>query len=170
MSIAEILLITVIFSFILFLTYEQVKLLYRRHLKSYTSEIENYLESQELTLLEILHYPRKEDWGTSPFPKPPKFRFSFLVIEINGTLANWNDQKYIIIRTNEGKSIWLEVDTTYFKKPKLTFKAGKEDKKIKSHTEFQDITINHVTENCPACTFKLDKSDNECPDCGLIFK
>lgn len=153
----------------LFLISEQVKLLYRRYLKSYTSEIENYLENQKLTLFEIL-YPRKEDWKISPFKKPSTFRFSFLVIEINGTMANWNEQKYRIIKTNEGESIWLEVDTTYFKKPKLTFKVLKEDKNPKSENGFQNITINHVKENCPACGFKLYESDTECPDCGLNFK
>ncbi|GAA3793042.1 hypothetical protein GCM10022271_26590 [Corallibacter vietnamensis] len=147
----------------MFLTIGQAKLLYRRHFKSYKPDILNYLEEKKLTLLDIL-YVRKEDWKESPFAKPSETKFSFLAITINGTVVKWNDKKYRIIETKENKSIWLEIDTTYFKKTKLTFKNQK-----KSRNKLKNIIINQVTDKCPACGYRISKSDNKCPDCGLNF-
>lgn len=163
MSIPEIIIIVLVISFILLLTIGQAKLLYRRHFKSYKTDIINYLEEKKLTLLDVL-YVRKEDWKVSPFTKPSETKFSFFVITINGTVVKWNDKKYRIIETNEGKSIWLEIDTTYFKKTKLSFKNQK-----KSKNGLKNARIKNVTDNCPACGYGLSKFDIECPECGLNF-
>jgi hypothetical protein len=168
LSIPEIIIIVLGMSFLMFLTIGQAKLLYRRHFKSYRIDIINYLEEKKLTLLDIL-YVRKEDWEVSPFTKPSKTKFSFLVITINGTLVKWNDKKYRIIETNEGKSIWLEIDTTYFKTTKLTFKNQKKSKNGLKNATIKNAIIKNVAENCPACGYGLSKFDKECPDCGLRF-
>ncbi len=75
--------------------------------------------------MQTINSPTKNDWKNSPFKKPERCGIGFGYIQINGAIVTWNDQKYKIIQTNKGKIIWLEIDTTYFKKPVLTFKAGK---------------------------------------------
>lgn len=156
-------------SFAIFVTVGQMKVLYRRHLKSYQTEIENYLNGQGLSIQSV-NFPEKNDWKNSPFKKPDRFSIGLGFIQINGVTVKWNDQKYKIIQTNEGKTIWLEIDTTYFKKPVLKFKTGKNEKSKKIKERSQNENIKNVTETCPACGFRLTEYDFECPDCGLNFR
>ena len=127
MTIFEIIFIVLAISFAIFVTVGQMKVLYRRHLKSYQTEIENFLKGQGLSM-QTVNSPTKNDWKNSPFKKPDRFGISLGYIQINGVIVTWNDQKYKIIQSNEGKTIWLEIDTTYFRKPVLTFKVGKNEK------------------------------------------
>lgn len=165
--ILEILLIVIAVSFALFITVGQMKLLYRRHLKSYNFEIVDYLRNHKLTLQEV-YSPRKEDWQNAPFKKPQRIKISLFVTTINGMLVIWNDQKYKVIQTNDGKTIWLEIDTTYFKKTKLTFRIVGKLKKSKNKSHHRNVR--RVTTSCPACGFHLIETDFECPDCGLNFR
>ena len=169
MTIFEIIFILLAISFAIFVTVGQMKVLYRRHLKSYKTEIENFLKGQGLSI-QTFNSPTKNDWKNSPFRKPDRFRISLGYMQINGVIVTWNDQKYKIIQTNEGKTIWLEIDTTYFKKPTLTFRAGKKRKSKKIKHSQQNENIKNVTETCPACGFRLTENDFECPDCGLNFR
>lgn len=146
-----------------------MKVLYQRYLKSYEPEIANHLISYGLSF-QAAYPPNSDDWENSPFRKPAKFQFSLLVTHVNGIMVSWNDKKYKIIETTEGKTIWLEIDTTYFKKPVLTFKDGIERKpgNIKDNPQYQNVK--NVSETCPACGFRLTENDFECPDCGLNFR
>lgn len=140
------------------------KLVYRRFLKSYKPEIEKYLKEHNLNL-GTTYAPDNNDWEASPFKKPPSFSFGFY----NIVGLSWNDQKYRIIETNKGKRIWLEIDTTFFHKPKLTFRFGMKEK-LDKDTGFRNRNIVVVTNNCPACGCSQKEYDFECPDCGLNFK
>lgn len=164
----EIILLVFAISFAIFITVGQTKLLYRRHLKSYRMEIETYLKSHGFTL-EDSHSPNKNDWNNSPFVKPPVFRLSLVVISINGSPVTWTDKKYKIIETLEGKRLWLEIETTYFRKPILTFKFGKKEKPSRTQ-KLHSQNIISVTEKCPACGQHLSENELECPDCGLNFR
>ncbi|HPE56453.1 MAG TPA: hypothetical protein PK904_08650 [Bacteroidales bacterium] len=169
MTILEIIFILLGFSFAIFVTVGQVKILYRRHIKSYQTEIENFLKRQGLSLLTV-NSPNKNDWKNSPFIKPGRFGIKLGYVQINGVVVIWNDQRYKLIQTNEGITIWLEIDTTYFKKPILTFRAGKKRKPTEMKNRQQNENIKNVTETCPACGFRLHENDFECPDCGLNFR
>jgi hypothetical protein len=131
LTLLEIILIIMAISFAVFVTVGQIKVLYRRHLKSYKLEIENHLKNQGLTLQTVCS-PTINDWKNSPFEKPQRVGISFFVIQINGVIVTWNDQKYKVIQTNEEKIVWLEIDTTYFKRPNLTFKIVRKMKSIKT--------------------------------------
>ena len=169
MTIFEIIFILLAFLFAIFVTVGQMKVLYRRHIKSYQTEIENFLKGQGLSLLTV-NSPNKNDWKNSPFKEPSRFGIRLGYVQINGVIVTWNDQRYRIIQTNEGKTIWLEIDTTYFKKPILTFRAGKKRKSTEMKNIQQNENIKNVTETCPACGFRLNENDFECPDCGLNFR
>ncbi len=164
----EFILLVFAISFAILITVGQTKLLYRRYLKSYKLEIETYLKSHGFTF-EDAHSPDKNDWNNSPFVKPPFFRLSLFVVTINGTPVTWTDKKYKIIETYEGKRIWLEIETTYFRKPVLAFQFGKKGKANKSQ-KLHNRNIIAVTEKCPACGQLLSENDLECPDCGLNFR
>lgn len=141
---------------------ENIKLVYRRYLKSYAHEIEDYLKKHNLTLY-IAYSPTKYDWQNSPFPEPKKFWISFS--RTRG--VRWYDTHYQVIHTNEGKVIWLEIETILFKKPTLAFKTtGKRISRRKRNSK----GIKIVTNTCPACGFHLSENDMECPDCGLNFR
>jgi hypothetical protein len=119
----EYLLIITITAFFIYITYNQVQVIYYRNFKSFDEEIEGFLKSHNYQFIEK-RKPNKEDWKKSPFKKPPNFEVSFAVIKINGLPVTWTDLKYkVIIGKNEDKTkkIWLEIKTTYFQKPKLKF-------------------------------------------------
>ena len=119
----EYIFIAIIIAIVLYATFNQVKVLYYRNFKSFDSEIEKFLKSNNFELVET-RKPNKEDWKKSPFKKPPNFEISLSIIKINGIPVTWTDLKYkVIIGKNENKrkKIWLEIKTSYFQKPKLKF-------------------------------------------------
>lgn len=126
MIVIELIVAVIAISALIALAVGQLRLIYRRYLKSYKEEIGSYLNSKGLTL-NVAYTPTDYDWKNSPFEKPPLFRISFAIVTINGTLVTWTDTKYLVINTIQNRNIWLEIETTYFCKPKLTFKSrGKE--------------------------------------------
>ncbi|PHR70995.1 MAG: hypothetical protein COA67_07290 [Lutibacter sp.] len=119
----EYLFIIIISAFIIYVTYNQIRVIYYRNFKSFDREIEEFLKSNNYEFIEK-RKPNKEDWKKSPFKKPPNFKVSLSVIKINGVPVTWTDLKYkVVIGKNEKntKKIWLEIKTTYFQKPKLKF-------------------------------------------------
>lgn len=115
--------IFIIVLLIIYITYNQIKVIYYRNFKSFDKEIEDFLESNNYQLIEK-RKPNKEDWKKSPFEKPSNFKVTLSVVKINGLPITWVDLKYkVIIGKNENrtKQIWLEIKTTYFQKPKLNF-------------------------------------------------
>ena len=92
-------------------------------------------------------------------------------VQINGLPIRWNYKDYKIIiavdKRNKEHLIWLEVATTYFHKPSLSFKDGKKSKEMKQR--LKKIPVIQIGNNCPACGFKIEKTDTVCPDCGLCF-
>ncbi len=169
MIVLQILLIVLITSFFVYLLIEQLKIIHQRYLRSYKPEIEAYLKKRNLTLYSF-GSPYKTDWEISPFKKTPTVRFSLVSIQLNGAFINWNDQNYEVIHTNEGLIFWLEVNTTYFKKPVLTFKPANTKKIKQQKKKLVGKKVKMVTDKCPACGFGLKKDDFECPDCGLNFR
>ncbi len=108
---------------IIYVTYNQIKVIYYRNFKSFDKEIETFLKSNNYQLIEK-RKPNKEDWKNSPFEKPPNFKVTLSVVKINGLPVTWTDLKYKVIigkKENRTKQIWLEIKTTYFQKPKLNF-------------------------------------------------
>jgi hypothetical protein len=119
----EYLFIIIISAFIIYVTYNQIRVINYRNFKSFDKEIEEFLKSNNYEFIEK-RKPNKEDWKNSPFKKPPNFEVSLSIIKINGIPVTWTDLKYkVIIGKNENKTkkIWLEIKTTYFQKPKLKF-------------------------------------------------
>ena len=119
----EYLFIIIISAFIIYVTYNQIRVIYYRNFKSFDKEIEEFLKSNNYEFIKK-RKPNKEDWKNSPFKKPPNFEISLSIIKINGIPVTWTDLKYkVIIGKNENKTkkIWLEIKTTYFQKPKLKF-------------------------------------------------
>ncbi len=170
METSDIIIIIIIVSFFLFVLYQQLKLLNNRYLRGYKKEINEELERRGLRLAEI-NYPNKLDWKASPFRKPKTFQIKLLIITINGMIVTWNKKDHKIItavnKQNKERLIWLEVDTTYFQKPYLSFKDGIRSKENKQRKE--KTRIIQIGNNCPACGFKIQKTDTICPDCGLYF-
>jgi len=122
----EYLFFIIISVFLLYLTYNQVRVLYYRNFKSFDTEIEEFLTSKNYQLIEK-RKPNKDDWKNSPFKKPPDFQVSLSIVKINGVTVTWTDLKYKVIigkNKNETKKIWLEIKTTYFQKPKLKFELN----------------------------------------------
>ena len=119
----EYLFIIIISAFIIYVTYNQIRVIYYRNFKSFDKEIEEFLKTNNYEFIEK-RKPNKEDWKNSPFKKPPNFEVSLSVIKINGLPVTWTDLKYKVIigkNKNNKKKIWLEIKTTYFQKPKLKF-------------------------------------------------
>ncbi|WP_339885847.1 hypothetical protein [Polaribacter vadi] len=120
----EYLFITIISAFIIYVTYNQIRVIYYRNFKSFDKEIEEFLKTNNYEFIEK-RKPNKEDWKKSPFKKPPNFEVSLSLIKINGIPVTWTDLKYKVIigkkNENKTKKIWLEIKTTYFQKPKLKF-------------------------------------------------
>jgi len=119
----EYLFIIIIIALIIYVTYNQVRVIYYRNFKSFDREIEGFLKSNNYQFIEK-RKPNKEDWKKSPFKKPPNFEVSLSIIKINGIPITWTNLKYKVIigkNKNHTKKIWLEIKTTYFQKPKLKF-------------------------------------------------
>ncbi len=110
--------------FIIYVTYNQIRVIYYRNFKSFDKEIEEFLKINNYEFIEK-RKPNEEDWKKSPFKKPPNLEVSLSLIKINGIPVNWTDLKYKVIigkkNENKTKKIWLEIKTTYFQKPKLKF-------------------------------------------------
>jgi hypothetical protein len=105
----EYLFIIIISAFIIYVTYNQIRVIYYRNFKSFDKEIEEFLKSNNYEFTEK-RKPNKEDWKNSPFKKPPNFEVSLSVIKINGLPVTWTDFKYkVIIGKNKTKKIWLEI-------------------------------------------------------------
>lgn len=97
-------------------------ILYIRHLKSYSAEIESYLKEQKLNF-KSERKPNSSDWDNAPFEKPPLISIGLgPVITIGGMHVSMQDEKFLVIDTLENTRIWLKIETTVFSKPKLTFK------------------------------------------------
>ena len=120
----EYLFVTIISAIIIYVTYNQIRVIYYRNFKSFDKEIEEFLKTNNYEFIEK-RKPNKEDWKKSPFKKPPNFEVSLSLIKINGIPVTWTDLKYKVIigkkNENKTKKIWLEIKTTYFQKPKLKF-------------------------------------------------
>lgn len=120
----EYLFVIIISVFIIYVTYNQIRVIYYRNFKSFDKEIEEFLKSNNYEFIEK-RKPNKEDWKNSPFKKPPNFEVSLSIIKINGIPVTWTELKYKVIigkkNENKTKKIWLEIKTTYFQKPKLKF-------------------------------------------------
>ena len=120
----EYLFVIIISVIIIYVTYNQIRVIYYRNFKSFDKEIEEFLKSNNYEFIEK-RKPNKEDWKNSPFKKPPNFEVSLSIIKINGIPVTWTDLKYKVIigkkNENRTKKIWLEIKTTYFQKPKLKF-------------------------------------------------
>jgi len=142
------------------LMYQQLRLLYNRYIRTFEDEIFEYLDQKGFEFVESVH-PNHKDWSKSPFTKP----YSFFGLSINH--ARWTAKKYMIIigqKKNMKQAFWMELKTTYFKKPIITFRE--------SNLNALDLEehIIKVGEYCPACGSKLSTTDNLCPDCGLNFE
>tara|TARA_R110002050_G_scaffold585_2_gene4214 strand:- start:51 stop:425 length:375 start_codon:yes stop_codon:yes gene_type:complete len=120
----EYLFVIIISVIIIYVTYNQIRVIYYRNFKSFDKEIEEFLKTNNYEFIEK-RKPNKEDWKKSPFKKPPNFEVSLSLIKINGMPVTWTDLKYKVIigkkNENRTKKIWLEIKTTYFQKPKLKF-------------------------------------------------
>ena len=120
----EYLFVIIISVFIIYVTYNQIRVIYYRNFKSFDKEIEELLKSNNYEFIEK-RKPNKEDWKNSPFKKPPNCEVSLSIIKINGIPVTWTDLKHKVIigkkNENKTKKIWLEIKTTYFQKPKLKF-------------------------------------------------
>ena len=159
--------ILIIFSFVFYILYNQLRLFYNRNLRTYKNEIRTFLESKNYVLVDTIS-PNDKDWQRSPFSKPVKFEFSFLLTHP----LNWNNTEYFKIIGNKGEKnqeFWIEINTTYFHKPVLTFKVGhKININDSENTYTENIII--VKDKCPACGFMLFNNEKICPDCGLNFE
>ena len=123
----EYLFIIIIIALMIYVTFNQVRVIYYRNIKSFDKEIEEYLKHHNYEFIEC-RKPNKEDWKKSPFKKPPNFDVSLSVIKINGIPVTWTDLKYKVIigqNNQQKKSIWLEIKTVFFQKPQLTFLINK---------------------------------------------
>lgn len=156
---------------IAFLIYQQARLIYNRYLRTYKNEINKFLDNKGFQYKET-EYPKEKDWSKSPFSKPPRLNVGFVLIKINGMFVTWTSKDYLIVHGQKKDKIqefWLEISTTYFRRPALTFLEGRSIKNNESLTN-KDINFVEVVEKCPACGFKLLTTDKLCPDCGLNFE
>jgi len=156
---------------IAFLIYQQARLIYNRYFRTYKKEIREYMDKKGFEYVDSI-YPNEKDWTKSPFSKPPKFKFSFVLNQINGTFVSWTNRNYLIItgqRKEKIQEFWLEIVTTYFQKPNLSYREGRSIKSNESEIN-KGVNFVKVGEKCPACGFKLMTSDKICPDCGLNFE
>ena len=156
-----------LFSFAIYVIYDQLRLFYNRYLRTYKNEIRTFLGNRNYVLVDTKN-PDKKDWLRSPFKKPSNFKFSFIYT----TPMNWSKTEYLKIIGCKGElkqEFWLEIDTAYFHKPTLIFKDGhKINKNDLENTETNNIIL--VKDKCPACGHHLLDNENKCPECGLSFE
>ncbi|MBS2211533.1 hypothetical protein KEM09_08980 [Carboxylicivirga mesophila] len=154
---------------IAYVFYQAIKLLNNRYFRSYDKEVFSYVDRKGLNVTEVC-YPNKLDWKSSPFEQPSSISFGFVLINLFGFITSWTKREYRLIHavSSKGKArlYWLEIETTFFCKPELTFKEGKVRKeKLKAS---KNVITNFT--NCPACNYELNEQDLTCPECGLNFK
>ena len=156
--------------FIAFFTYQQLRLINNRYIRSYKAEIDDYLKDKGLKFLDS-SIPTIKDWSKSPFSKPSNFEVKFILLKLNGTFITWTKKNYLLIKAKKNETVnefWLEIVTTYFKNSKMTFKAANKSLN-KKPKKTEKVEFVNVGENCPACNFKISIKDAQCPDCGLNF-
>lgn len=147
------------------IVYAMVQFIYVRHGKTYLVEIEAYLSKHGLTLKEK-RLPLRTEWSDGPFDKPPGIRVSIGTVTVLGYSMPMSDEKYYVIETNEGETLWLRIETMFLTKPILTFKSVEKPIPLRTKKDIGD----QPTALCPACSFLLIESDTICPDCGVILK
>lgn len=155
----------------LFLFVEQIRLFYNRYLRTYGTEITNFLSSKGFELIET-RYPNNADWSGSPFSKPPKIEFLLAFVKINGRIVSWTNLEYLIVegeKQQNHREFWIEIKTTYFQKPILAFRDGRTITK-KEINNLKQINFVKVKDKCPACGFRISENDKSCPDCGLNYE
>ena len=140
-----------------FIVYHQTRLLIDRYLKSYRREFKEYLRQSGYEYVDTWD-PGKDDWNHSPFVKPPVFTISLVVT----TPVQWTKVEYYIIiakKSDKYKEFWVEITTSYFRKTKLIFKAGKS---IKYNTDVIDLKKDY----CPQCGYMIfNFEEKKCPNC-----
>lgn len=114
---------TLFLIFAAFALYYALRHFYFAIVKSYTKEISVHLSDKELSIAKR-RKPRKEDWEKGPFTQPPKLRVGTGTIQVGGFTLMLNEDKYIILETNERLIIWLKVTTRFPSKPKLEFRTA----------------------------------------------
>lgn len=141
-----------------------LRLFYQRWGYDYQIEIRKHLENRGLSL-KLKRRPNASDWDTAPFPKPPFIKVSMGTIKFLGFTTSLTDTSYWIIETEQNVNIWLEVETTFLRKPNLKLKEEKQPVPPRSIEEL----AGQSTFNCPGCQYPVVISDEICPDCGLNF-
>jgi len=157
----EVLIAVILFALFVAVFFFSFKLFHNRYIKGYRQEIDEMFKRYELTFVKKSR-PRRADWSTSPFKKPPVLSLSL------GQVMNMpiSQSKYYIIQTKEGVNIWLEVETTFLSKPKLRFK-----KELLRKQPKRPATVEVESRNeCPACHHPLTGNEATCPDCELSLK
>nr|WP_321407134.1 hypothetical protein [uncultured Carboxylicivirga sp.] len=140
-----------------------------RYFRSFDKEIFEYIEKKGLKVSEV-YFPNKLDWKSSPFKEPSSITFGFGFINLFGFITTWTKREYRLIQaiSSKGKTrlYWLEIETSFFSKPVLTYK----EEKIKKEKLNKNKNIITNFTKCPACNYILNEQDLICPDCGLNFK
>lgn len=140
-------------------------LFYNRHVRDYQNEIELFLKENSMIFSKKIN-PQLTDWKRRPFEKPSAISFSVGHVSIGGFWMNLSNNKYYIIQTISNTNVWLEINTTLFFKPYLTFK--------KEHVTPLPKTIDELknknTYECPACNYINYETDENCSDCGLKLR
>ena len=117
-------------------------------------------------------HPDNSDWTRSPFSKPPNLVLLFAFITINGRIVRWTNREYLIAEGEKAQNhqeFWIEISTTYFRKPAVAFREGRSIRK-KENKDVTEAKYVIVKDKCPACGLKLAGNDKLCPDCGLNFE
>lgn len=145
-----------------FLIYQQIRLTYNRYVRTYKNETRTYLSEKGINFVET-NSPKGSDKNRNPFKEDLQISFGPYTRGIT-----WTKYEYLIIvgeKDDKYQEFWLELKTTYFRKPKLTFKSGM---KI---TYEKEIDISIENENCPECGFLLfNFEETICPNCGYNLK
>lgn len=151
----------VICIFLLCFFVASIGLTYNRYIRTYKSEIREYLAAQKINYIET-NGLNKLDRKRNPFRNE-------LYIQIGNYTRGikWTKYEYLIVIGEKNKTYqeyWLELKTTYFRKPKLVFKAGR----IINYEKDENTELRN--ENCPNCSFMLfNNNDLNCPNCGVSF-
>ncbi|MCB9192695.1 MAG: hypothetical protein H6603_09550 [Flavobacteriales bacterium] len=156
------------------ITYHQLKVWRYRYFYGYEREINDYLVQNRLEFI-LSRHPNTNDWEDGCFSKPAAYKVSISIVRINGIPITWTDYKYLIIETLDSNSksvkLWLEIETSYFHKPVLTFKKAKPRSKFFKPPDIKaDKNVAIVSDVCPACGWKLNGDETECPECELHFQ
>ena len=104
----------------------QVRMIYLRYFKSFHTDSIEYLSLRNLEFI-ASRKPNIKDWENSPFKRVKDFEISFVNITIAGVPVNFTTKKYRLItyrQKEKEKQLWLEIQTSFFKKTKLNFHKG----------------------------------------------